>query len=233
MLDSPTLTLETIRRALAGPRPGLRGQALMSPRDRLDPDLYARGSLDCRRAAVLLLLYPHQGELHLLLTVRPDTLPNHPGQVAFPGGSRDDERETVAETALREAHEEVGVDPTTVEPLGRLTHIYIPPSHFCIQIVVGYTPQRPRWRPNPAEVAELLEIPLAHFFDHSNWRTTEAFREGEWRTIPYIDLGEHKVWGATAMALAEFVTLVEEAQEAEPRDRTSLVGEAEKSRQPR
>lgn len=180
----------------------------MRPRDRLDPELYERGSRDCRRAAVLFLLYPWQGELYTLLTVRPDDLPNHPGQVAFPGGSRD-ENETVEETALREAREEVGLDTTTVTLLGRLTHIYIPPSHFCIQIVMAYTPQRPDWRPNPAEIARLLEVPIAHFFDPASWKAETRAIGNEERLVPYFALGEDKVWGATAMALAEFVTMVE------------------------
>jgi len=205
------LNKEQIRAALAGPRPGLRAQALMSPKDRLDPELYRKGSLDCRRAAVLFLLYPHQGELYTLLTVRPETMPSHPGQVAFPGGSRDDEQESVLETALREGQEEVGLDPFQVEPLGRLTHIYIPPSHFCIQIQVGYTPQRPQWQPSPAEVAELLEVPTPHFFDRTNWKSTDVETDGQIRTIPYITIENHKLWGATAMAIAEFVVMVEEA----------------------
>jgi 8-oxo-dGTP pyrophosphatase MutT (NUDIX family) len=211
MTTLPLLTPEHIQNALSGSRPGLRAQALMSPRDRLDPELYRRGSIDCRRAAVLFLLYPHRDELYTLLTVRPDTMPNHPGQVAFPGGSRDEETESVLETALREGQEEVGLEPTLVEPLGRLTHIYIPPSHFCIQIQVAYTRHRPHWRPNPFEVAELLEVPIVHFFDRSNWRTIDVQRDGQQRTIPYFAIGEHRVWGATAMTIAEFVIMVEEA----------------------
>lgn len=217
-ISTPTLTKDQIQTALARPRPGLRAQALMSPKDRLDPELYRKGSLDCRRAAVLFLLYPHRDELYTLLTVRPETMPNHPGQVAFPGGSRDDERESVLETALREGREEVGLDPVQVKPLGRLTHIYIPPSHFCIQIQVGYTPHRPEWQPCPAEVAELLEVPVAHFFDRANWQSVDVVNDGQMRTIPYIAIGEHKLWGATAMAMAEFVVMVEEGVAGESKE---------------
>lgn len=208
MIRTP-ITLDIIHSALAQPLPGLRGQALMAPAQRLDPELYANGSRDCRRAAVLFLLYPFQGELHTLLTVRPDTLPHHPGQVAFPGGSRDED-ESVLETALREAHEEVGIDPALIQPLGRLTRLYIPPSHFCIQIVLGHTPRRPAWRPNPDEISKLLEIPVAHFFDRGNWGEEIRAIEGIKRRIPYFQIGEHKVWGATAMTIAEFVTAIEE-----------------------
>ncbi|NOZ72567.1 MAG: CoA pyrophosphatase [Chloroflexi bacterium] len=210
-LSAPSITLEDVRLAMSLPRPGLAAQALMASRERLDPELYKQGSRDCRRAAVLLLLYPHEDELYLVLTVRPEHLPSHPGQVSFPGGSRDDESESVVDTALREAYEEVGVKAKMVEPLGRLTHIYIPPSHFCIQIVVAYTPQRPQWRINPAEVSELLEVPVRHFLDRRNWKKETCVIDGTLRRIPYFAVGQHKVWGATAMALAEFVTMLEKA----------------------
>ncbi len=210
MASIPKLDIEQIRTALAGPRPGLRAQVLMSPRDRIDPELYRKGSVDCRRAAVLMLLYPHQGELYTLLIVRPETMPNHPGQVAFPGGAKD-EQESVLETALREGQEEVGLDPVQVEPLGRLTHIYIPPSNFCIQILVAYTDRRPHWRPSPDEIAKLLEIPVTHFFDRANWQSAEVETNDQRRTIPYFAIGEHRLWGATAMAIAEFVVMVEQA----------------------
>lgn len=215
-LHTPPITLADVRLALSHPRPGLRGQVLMGPRERLHPALYEQGSRDCRRASVLLLLYPHRAELYTVLTVRPHHLPAHPGQVSFPGGSRDDETESVVDTALREAYEEVGVLPAQVEPLGRLTHIYIPPSHFCMQIVVGYTCHRPQWHINPAEVSELLEVPLRHFLDRHNWQSEMMTIRGEARRIPFFAISEHKVWGATAMALAEFVTMLDETLSEHP-----------------
>jgi len=204
-----TITLAHVRAALARPLPGLRGQLRMVPSYRFDFDLYAKGAVDCRRAAVLFLLYPHDGQLTTLLTVRPSHLPDHPGQVSFPGGARDAE-ELVVETALREAQEEVGLDPALVQPLGRLTHIYIPPSHFCIQILVGYAAQRPCFRPNPHEVAQILETPLAHFFGPANVGYEPRLVNGVEHTVPYFAIGPHRVWGATAIAIAELITAIEE-----------------------
>ncbi len=209
-LSAPPIRLSDIKQALQGPRPGLRGQALMAPRERLDPALYEKGSRDCRRAAVLLLLYPYRDELYTVFTLRPSHLPHHAGQISFPGGSRDGARETVETTALREAYEELGVQPDKVQILGRLTHIYIPPSHFCIQIVVGYTATRPHWRPNPAEVSELLEVPLRHFMDAQHRQHAWMEIRGERRRIPYFAVNQHRIWGATAMALGEFVVMLEE-----------------------
>ncbi len=205
-----SISLPDIRHALSLPRPGLRGQQLMAPGYRpLDPQIYEEGSKNCRRAAVLLLLYPHDGQLYTVLTERRHDLNDHPGQIAFPGGSRDGS-ETVAQTALREAQEEVGLDASRVEVLGRLTHIYIPPSHFCIQIVVGYTPEPPSWRPNPAEVESLIEVPISRFLDPATRQVAQVERDGNTWAVPYFDLDGHKVWGATAMALGEFVTMLRE-----------------------
>ena len=204
------LTLAHIRHALQQPRPGLRGQQLMAPGYRpLNPKTYQEGSKTCRRAAVLLLLYPRGDHLYTVLTKRREDLPQHPGQISLPGGSRDGQ-ETVAQTALREAQEEVGVDPTRVEVLGRLTHIYIPPSHFCIQIVVGYTSEPPAWQPNPAEVESLIEVPLSRLLDPATRQMARVERDGRVWDVPYFDLEGHQVWGATAMALGEFITLLRE-----------------------
>ncbi len=204
------LTPHDIQQALSGPLPGLRGQQVMAPGYRsLDPKIYAEGSKTCRRAAVLLLLYPRNDHLYFILTERRHDLTQHPGQVSMPGGSRDGD-ETVAQTAIREAHEEIGVAPERVDVLGRLTHIYIPPSHFCIQIVVGYTPEPPRWRANPDEIETLIEAPVTILLDPAFRHITTVEQDGRTWNVPYFGLNGHKVWGATAMALGEFATLLSE-----------------------
>ncbi len=210
MLPMISLSPDDIQQALQGPLPGLRGQQTMAPGYRpLDPESYEEGSKTCRRAAVLLLLYPRDGQLYTVLTERRHDLPQHPGQVSMPGGSRDG-KETVAQTAIREAYEEIGVDPATVQVLGRLTHIYIPPSHFCIQIVVGYTPEPPQWRANPDEIETLIEIPLSILLDPAYRHIATVERDGQVWRVPYFAINGHKVWGATAMALGEFTTLLQE-----------------------
>jgi len=204
------LTPNEIKQALAGPLPGLRGQQVMAPGYRpLDPESYEEGSKTCRRAAVLLLLYPRDGYLYTVLTERRHDLPQHPGQISMPGGSRDGD-ETVTQTAIREAYEEIGVDPDDVDVLGRLTHIYIPPSHFCIQIVVAYTPERPQWRANPQEIEAIIETPITIFMDPAFRHIAAKERYGRVWQVPYFAINHHQVWGATAMALGEFATLLTE-----------------------
>lgn len=156
---------------------------------------------------MLILLYPRGDETHLVLTRRADTLPNHRGQIALPGGRRE-EGESVIETALREAWEEIGVLPEAVAVLGTLTPLYIPPSDFCVTPVVGWTAARPRWRPDAVEVAQVLEVPLCHLLDPATRREKTQQRDGAIRHIPYYLVQGHHVWGATAMMLSEFLEIL-------------------------
>jgi len=209
-----------LREALNRPLPGLPAQMGMAPVPRpgaeriLDPDL------ECRRAGVLALLYPaeratrlasasHVAEedLCLALTRRTDAVDNHRGQISLPGGSLDP-GETAQEAALREAWEEVGVDPAGLELLGALSPLYIPPSGFCIYPTVAYAPRRPEFTPNPAEVAEVLEPSLAHLFDPATRQEETWEIRGHPVRVPFYLVGPHKVWGATAMVLCELLALV-------------------------
>lgn len=194
-----------IRHLLRGPKPGLVAQALMAPRPR--PGWPPVEEISPRQGGVLILLYPHQGQLHLVLTRRTETLENHKGQISLPGGGRKG-IETIERTALREAQEELGVSPAAVEVLGTLTALYIPPSDFCIIPVVGWTKTRPDWRPDPVEVAEVLEIPLRHLADPAIVHE-ETWQRGELTVqVPYYLVQEQMVWGATAMVLSEFLAVL-------------------------
>lgn len=157
-----------------------------------------------RQGAVLLLLYNKSDQIHLVLTRRHDDLPSHAGQVSLPGGRREG-AETLQQTALREAYEEVGVrtDPITI--LGGLTPLYIAPSDFEVHPFVGWHRQTPGFVPQPDEVAEIIETPL-HVLLRSEVREEEIWEHyGDPIQVPFFRIGPHKVWGATAMILSEFV----------------------------
>lgn len=200
-------TLEQLRAALARPLLGLPAQARMAPQPRPGTERILDPTLDCREAAVLVLFYPNDHDLYLVLTRRTDTVVSHQGQVSLPGGSRET-GETAAETALREAWEELRVDPGQVEILAELSRLYIPPSNFCVQPVVGYTPVRPAFRPEAAEVAEVIEEPLSHLLDASTCASENWSLRGQQVSVPFYRIGSHKVWGATAMMLCELVALI-------------------------
>lgn len=159
-----------------------------------------------RSGGVLVLLYEANGELYIVLTRRRDDLQAHAGQVSFPGG-RHEPPETLQTTALRETYEEIGIPPANVRILGELSTLYILPSDFEVQPFVGYyaNGERPRFFPDPREVAEVIEVPLRHLLDP----TTRVEEEWELRgypvSVPFFRVNHHKVWGATAMMLNEFL----------------------------
>jgi 8-oxo-dGTP pyrophosphatase MutT (NUDIX family) len=199
-----------LRKALAAPLPGLDAQLMMAPSPRLgwDPLEFPDGARD---GAALLLVYPHDDTLHLALTVRGSGLRNHTGQVSLPGG-RVDEGETIEAAALREANEEIGIDPATVELLGRLTPLHIPVSGFLLHPVVGFTSMRPAFQRAEWEVARIIEAPIRMLSDPAvlkrEFRTRMVKGQSIDVDVPYYDIDGEKVWGATAMVLAEFCAIL-------------------------
>jgi 8-oxo-dGTP pyrophosphatase MutT (NUDIX family) len=195
-----------LRPALAGPLPGVEAQRRMAPTPR--PGwLPGRSPAESRDAAGLLLLFPATSPAHLLLTVRSHRLPSHAGQVSLPGGALE-AGETIERAALREAHEETGVEPSAVRLLGRLTPLHIPVSGFVLHPVVGVADSRPRFTLADAEVDRLLEPSLDLLLDPASVRRRPRMRDGLFQDVPYFDVEGLQVWGATAMVLAEFLQLV-------------------------
>jgi 8-oxo-dGTP pyrophosphatase MutT (NUDIX family) len=159
-----------------------------------------------RLAAVLCLLYPVNGALHFVLMRRNEYKGVHSGQISFPGGKHEDS-ETYEQTALREACEEIGAcgDITVI---GRLTELYVPPSNFLIHPVVGYAPEMPAWSINTREVVEVIDVPLDSLLDDSIKTTSERVLNStglKAKVACYLvgSGGQHQVWGATAIILAE------------------------------
>lgn len=200
---SGLLTPERIRAALEEPLPGPPGQLWMAPQPRVFvPD---RPVIE---AAVLILLHPCDEGLCFPLTLRPSTLPTHQGQVSLPGGAREGE-EALAETARRETCEELGVPLDEVEMLGTLTPLYIAVSGYEVTPFVGHVPCTPNYRPNIEEVAEIVETPLALLLDpaardEADWNLPD----GRHLHVPFFQIGDHQVWGATAVILGEFVLVL-------------------------
>ena len=159
-----------------------------------------------RVGAVLLLLYCRKHEINLVLTKRCETLNSHAGQISFPGGRQED-AETLLTTALRETEEEVGIPATAVQTLGELTSIYIPPSGFLVHPFVGWYQNggEPTFVPCENEVAEIIEVPLRTLLAPETAVSEPWDFKGREVMVPYFAIEDHKVWGATAIMLSEFV----------------------------
>lgn len=206
----PADLVKRLQDALLRPLPGLDAQLRMAPTPRVgwDPFTVPAGTRD---GAALILIYPHNDTIHLPLTVRGSGLRNHTGQVSLPGG-RVDDGESIEACAIREAEEEIGVARASVQVLGRLTPLHIPVSRFLLHPVVGFVPARPVFNRAEWEVARIIEPTLAQLRDpltvkrESRTRTTGG--QAVEIDVPFYDIDSEKVWGATAMVLAEFCAIL-------------------------
>ena len=151
---------------------------------------------EVRQAAVLVPLYVDNGELWTLLTKRSDTLPHHRGQIAFPGGGREIGEDPWA-AALRETHEELGIEPSQVIRVGELDESATP-SGFHIVPCVGAVPYPLETTINDDEIAEVFSVPLLAFTDYRIVEDRLVKIDGVERTIRVYHVGKRQVWGLTA-----------------------------------
>lgn len=196
-----------LRERLAGTLPGLEAQLRFMPTPPRTGWKPGEFPTTARSAAGLLLVYPGERGPSIPLTIRASGLRRHAGQISLPGGATD-EGETLVQTALREAHEEIGVDPARVRVLGELTPVYVLVSGFTLHPIVGITDERPEFRPAAHEVDEVIEVSIEDLEDASNIRHGVRTRGGVAIEYPYFDLRGSHVWGATAMVLGEFICVL-------------------------
>jgi 8-oxo-dGTP pyrophosphatase MutT (NUDIX family) len=192
------ITVPQIRRAIARHQPVLR------------PEFGAA-------AAVLVPLLPRPEGLHVLFTERSKELRAHAGQISFPGGRVELTDADAPTAALREAHEEVGLDKEDVEILGMVDDCPTFVTGFVITPVVGLvnplaftSAGRYPWNPSPAEIAALHELPLADFLDPRNLRIEMREREGRMFELYWYTVQGQVVWGATARILSQLIQLAQE-----------------------
>lgn len=200
-------TIERLAYQLGGPLPGVAAHQAMTvvPRT-VRPN--GAGQPTMRSSAVLALIYPSTGRLWLPLIRRSAVLRHHGGQVALPGGGRDTGDASLWETALREAHEEIGVEPEAVRYLGALTALEVPVSNNLVQPYIGYTAMRPVFHLQDDEVAGLVELPLSVLLDGDARAVEEWELPGRRARVPFYRYQDAVIWGATAMILSELEALL-------------------------
>ena len=221
--------IESLKEQLiSGTLPGLAAQMRLSPTGRIDHE-YEAAPLGARRSAVLIALFNREsadgsaddrrsGDVsptsHVTPTfpaiVRTEDGRPHSGQIALPGGATEDGEEFPVGTALREAHEEIGIAPESIRVLGALTPLYIPVSNFTVTPVVGVIHDRrsPVYVPDPREVADVITVRLDCLRDSvssASFNTAHGTLHAPCYELPDGEHGTLRIWGATAMMLSELV----------------------------
>lgn len=185
--------------------PGEDAHAKMSPPERREImrtlDLKAKNP---KQAAVMMLFYPRNEQTNLVLIVRNAYPGVHSSQIAFPGGKIEPVDTSFMDTALRETEEEIGIKPNQIAVVRQFSQVYIPPSNFLVYPFFGYSNDELIFNPDPNEVAGMIEMPLDHFLDDANMEiSTMATSYSTSIGVPVFMLGEHRIWGATAMMMSE------------------------------
>ena len=196
------------------PLPGIQVQLQMMSNRRVREMMEFRQSDQARKSSVLVLLFPgkENGQPAFVVTLRPTYEGIHSGQISLPGGRFELTDENLMQTALREANEEIGMDPEEVTIIGRLTELYIPPSNYLVQPFVGFTSISPVFNPQPTEVEKIIEIPVNQLLDERNVMEKEISVAGIQFSAPSFVIDGTTIWGATSMILNEFKEILRKTE---------------------
>lgn len=203
------LFVKNLRNRLKETLPGKDAHHKMTSRVRLNELKFKYNSSNALLSSVLILLYRNSGVIKTVFILRQSYDGVHSGQVSFPGGRQEETDDSLIDTALREANEEVNIDPGKVEVLGTLSELYIPPSNYLVLPVIGYMDLSPEFIPEKSEVAEIIEADLSFLFDKNLIKEALLDVRGYQIQAPYFDVDGHIVWGATAMILSELKEVIE------------------------
>jgi 8-oxo-dGTP pyrophosphatase MutT (NUDIX family) len=200
---------KALKNRLKDPLPGNDAHMKMASMVRTNELKNIANSSNAILSSVLILLYRDRYTMKTIFILRQSYDGVHSGQVSFPGGRKEETDVSLLDTALREANEEVNVDPSKVEILGTLSEMYIPPSNYLVLPVIGYQDFPPEFIPEKSEVAEIIETDLSFLFDKNLLKETLLDVKGYKIQAPYFDIDGHIVWGATAMILSELKEVIE------------------------
>jgi len=197
--------IEDLRSRLLGALPGHGKFLAHTGYDRTRLKRAQERDTEPRISAVLICLYPSQGEWYTTLMKRPSYEGVHSGQVAFPGGRVEEEDKDLIDTALREFREETGADTQGFEILGNLSELYIPPSRSLVTPYIACVDRELVFDPDEREVARLMEVPFTDVLKEDILKSTDQliWALGKELQVPYFDIDNEIVWGATALMIAE------------------------------
>ena len=182
-------------------KPGIKSQIKMAPESR---EIYPKTNKNLRFAATTMLLYPINKVLYFYLIRRTFKTAIHSNQIGFPGGEKDVSDKNYWDTALREMNEEIGVKPRQVKYITNLSKLFIPVSRFIVFPYMAITNKRPMFKINYDEVDYIIEVKLSTLLSKNSNEKSKIID----RKVPVFNFNGEKVWGATAMILAEARDLI-------------------------
>jgi 8-oxo-dGTP pyrophosphatase MutT (NUDIX family) len=194
---------------LQNPLPGKAGQVKMAPKPVNNTRFNFKHIENAKLGGVMILLYPENGSVYFPLMERNKYPGVHSGQISLPGGKKENEDSDLMETAKRETNEEIGVPQDRMTVLGNLSELYIEASNFRVLPSIGYVDSKPTFVEDSREVVNLFQVDIQELIN-PNIRFTKQIKvaKGLELDIPYFDLQGQMVWGATAMILSEFMTIL-------------------------
>ena len=202
---------KSLRQRLSLPLPGQEAQYIMANAERRMNLSRVKIPVNPNQSAVLILLYQKNKSIKFPLIIRPVYDGVHSGQISLPGGRLDDTDKNLQSTAIRETIEETGIFKKDIQILGKLSNLFIPPSNFLVTPYVGIHKNIPAFIPDSREVARIVEMDLEKIMNEKLIRQKKMkLSSGVSVLTPYFDLDGLIVWGATAMILSEFKSVLYE-----------------------
>jgi 8-oxo-dGTP pyrophosphatase MutT (NUDIX family) len=200
-----------LRGAVQKPLPGLLAHKKLAPPLRELPSREGISKYNPKVAGVLAMIYPIAQLPHICLIKRQEYQGVHSGQISFPGGKMDSTDTNTWQTALRETEEEVGIHRQQINPIGRLTPLYIPVSNFYVEPYLGFSSKKPLFAIQTSEVSRVLEVPLNYF---ENFKQLGSYPVPGFPGFkaPCFEIDDQIIWGATAMVLSEILHLLDLAK---------------------
>lgn len=205
-------TSEELKQLLSQPLPGYRSHMKMAPESRLEELKQHKPTPESAKKSAVMILFFHDADVLKMVMIRRSLYVGiHSGQIAFPGGRYEETDASIEHTAYREIEEEIGIERTKIEPLGRMSDIYVPPSNFLISIFVGYLSEKPVYRIDEREVSEVIELDFAELLN-PQIITNKSFyvpSSGQSFPAPCYATSKCDIWGASAMVISELKDILQ------------------------
>ena len=197
--------INQLKLQLDQPLPGKDAQSIMMIEPK--PIFNNTNTKNVKLSAVLILLFFENDDWNFFLTKRSQNVNNHKGQISLPGGVHE-ENESLQETAIRETEEEIGIPSQDIQLIGSLSPFYVPVSNFKISPFVGWMEKKPKVKAFDREVEKVFSISINKFILESTQKIKYDKLNGEMVKIPYFDIDNEMVWGATSIILSEFKNII-------------------------